>query len=165
MFFLPYVRKNIDEGLKYLGFVLNPNAYHFNDWLWLYKKIQVRIYLWVHWWLSRGRRLVLLNSVLSSIPMYWDSIANIPKGILTKIRKLCFHFLWSGHKEIGGVSLVKWTRLAMPKELGGWGIKNIYWSCISLAAKSLWRMIHNKMLWGRVMTSKYLSGMTIIEWI
>jgi hypothetical protein len=145
--------------------VLKPNAYHFNDWLWLYKKIQARISIWAHQWLSRGGRLVLLNSVLSSIPMYWASIVMIQKGLLTKIRKLCFHFLQSGNKEIGGVTLVKWSRTAMPKESGGWGIKNIYWFCKSLAAKSLWRLIHNKMLWSRVMTSKYLSGMTIIEWI
>jgi hypothetical protein len=26
-------------------------------------------------------------------------------------------------------------------------------------------LIHNKMLWGRVMTSKYLSGNKFVEWI
>jgi hypothetical protein len=52
----------------------------------------------------------------------------------------------------------------MSKELGGWGIKNIYWFCRALLMKSLWRLIHNKMLWGRVMDSKYLLGKSFIEW-
>jgi hypothetical protein len=120
---LPFARKSNDDGNKYLGLELKPNAYHYDDWLWLVKKIQVRIALWVHRWLSRGGRLVLFNSILSSIPVYWASVAKIPKGILSKIRKMCFHFLWLGHKEAGGVTLVKWSRLAMPKEMGGYGIK------------------------------------------
>jgi hypothetical protein len=60
--------------------------------------------------------------------------------------------------------LVKWSHLAMPKELGLWGIKNINWFCKSLVAKSLWRLIHNSMLWGRILTYKYLGGKSIMEW-
>jgi hypothetical protein len=114
----PFPTKNLDEGLKYLGFVLKPNDYLFRDWIWLYKKIQAKICCWVHRWLSRGGHLTLLNSVLSNIPIYWDSIAKIPKGIFTKIKNLCFHFMWSGNRERGGIPLVKWSKLAMPKELG-----------------------------------------------
>ena len=29
----PYILKPMDDGFKYLGFVLNPNAYSFRDWL------------------------------------------------------------------------------------------------------------------------------------
>jgi hypothetical protein len=50
----------------------------------------------------------------------------------------------------------------MPRELGKWGIKNIYRFCISLATKFLWRLIHKNLLWGRVMASKYIPCM---EWI
>lgn len=32
---LPLPRKHINEVLQYLGFILNPNAYGFDDWLWL----------------------------------------------------------------------------------------------------------------------------------
>ena len=39
----PYSLKPMDEGFKYLGFLLKPNAYSFKDWMWLYKKIEGRI--------------------------------------------------------------------------------------------------------------------------
>ena len=29
----PYILKPMDEGFKYLGFVLKPNAYSFKDWM------------------------------------------------------------------------------------------------------------------------------------
>ena len=78
----PYIIRPMDEGFKYLGFVLNPNAYSFEDWMWLYKKIEGRIGCWTYKFLSRGGRLVLLKAVLQSIPVYWATIAYIPKGIL-----------------------------------------------------------------------------------
>jgi hypothetical protein len=37
---LSFKKKNVDEGLKYLGFVLKTNDYLFRDWIWLYNKIQ-----------------------------------------------------------------------------------------------------------------------------
>jgi hypothetical protein len=65
---------------------------------------------------------------------------------------------------VEGIPLVKWSLLAMPKELGGWGIKNIVWFSKALATKSLWRLIHNRMLWGRVLISKYMARKSIEEW-
>jgi hypothetical protein len=37
--------------------------------------------------------------------------------------------------------LVKWQRLAMPKYLGGWGLKNIFFFSKELVTKSVWRLI------------------------
>jgi hypothetical protein len=82
---LPFPKKILDEGFKYLGFILKPNEYDFEDRLWLYKNVEAHISLWVNIWLSRGGRLIPLKSVVQSIPVCWDSIAKILKGILTKI--------------------------------------------------------------------------------
>jgi hypothetical protein len=38
---LSFPRKSLDEGFKYLKFNLKPNAYGFEDWLWLYKKLKL----------------------------------------------------------------------------------------------------------------------------
>jgi hypothetical protein len=62
---------------------------------------------------------VLVKVVLESILVYWMSIAHIPKGILDKIRKKCFSFLWVGKREKKGIPLVKWSRVANLKEVGG----------------------------------------------
>ena len=79
---LPYTIKPMDEGFKYLAFVLKPNAYSFKDWMWLYKKIEGCIGCWTYKFLSKGGSLVLLKEVLQSIRVYWATIAYIPKGIL-----------------------------------------------------------------------------------
>ena len=93
-------------------------------------------------------------------------IAYIPKGILTKIQKACFTFLWTVSKQNKGIPLVKWNIIAQPKVIGGWGIKNLPLFTKALAAKSLWRLIKNAdSLWGRVVCSKYLTNMEITDWI
>jgi hypothetical protein len=45
------------------------------------------------------------------------------------------------------------------------GHKKLFWFSKSLAAKNMWRLIHNDMLWGRVLVSKYISSSSILEWI
>ena len=89
----------MDEGFKYLGFVLNPNAYSFKDWMWLYKNFEGKIGCWTYKFLSRGGRLVLLKEVLQSILVYWATIAYIQKGILQKPRNKFFSFLWSAKRH------------------------------------------------------------------
>ena len=58
--------------------------------------------------------------------MYWMSLAWIPKGILEKARRICFRFLWSGKHEANVTPWVRWENIAVPKGLGGWGLKNIF---------------------------------------
>jgi hypothetical protein len=81
----PSQRKPLSKGLKYLGFNLKPDNYRKEDWSWLIRKVEARIAIWVNRLLSRGGRLVLIKAVLEGIPVYWNSIDAIPKGVLDKI--------------------------------------------------------------------------------
>ena len=56
-----------------------------------------------------------------------------------------------------GIHLVAWEKLAKPKMFGSWGIKNIFWARKALAMKSLWKVIFDQGLWGKVIRSKYLK--------
>ena len=100
---IPYFVKPLSKGFKYLGLFLKPNAYSFKDWMWLYKKIERRIGCLTNKFFSRGGILVLLKEVLQSIPVYWATIAYIPKYILQKLRKNIFSFLWSASKQSEGI--------------------------------------------------------------
>jgi hypothetical protein len=51
---------------------------------------------------------------------------------------------------------VKWSTLAIPKYLGGWGLKNIFLFAKALVAKSVWRLISTDNLWTQVVTHKYI---------
>ena len=61
---------NIENGCRYLGFVLNPNDYQKRDWAWLIRKIEKRLHLWCDKWLSRGGRLILVKYVLEVVHVY-----------------------------------------------------------------------------------------------
>jgi hypothetical protein len=124
--------------------------------------VEARTSLWVHRLLSRGGRLVLLKSVLQGIPIYWNSIAVVPKMVLNKIQSICSHFLWTGHKK--GPHLAKWSSIASPKELGGWGIKEIHLFAQALAGRNIWRLTTGDSLWTRVISSKYFPNQSIHEW-
>jgi hypothetical protein len=90
--FLPYDVKSVDEGFKYLGCFLKPNCYNKVDWYWLVRKFEKRIANWSLRWLSLGGRVTLVKVVLESIPVYWLSLAKIPKSILNIIRRRMFSF-------------------------------------------------------------------------
>lgn len=89
-------------------------------------------------------RLVLVKSMLESIPVYWMSIAHIPKGILHEVRKKLFSFLRSGRKDKERIHLVNWSILSRAKEHGGWDLKNIDLFGQALGAKCLWRLLFSK---------------------
>jgi hypothetical protein len=163
--FFSFEIKGLDAGLKYLGFHLKPNSYKKVDWMWLLAKMEKRLNIWSFKWLSQEGRLVLVKSVLEVIPVYWMSLAWIPKGIMEKIRKLCLKFLWEGAQDKFVIPWVKWSSLALPKYLGGWGLKNIFLFSKSLAANSSWRLITTDSLWTQVVIQKYIRPASIQDWI
>jgi hypothetical protein len=161
---IPAQSKPLSDGFKYLGFCLKPDCYKKEDWNWLIRKVETRILVWVNCLLSRGGHLVLLKSILESILVYWNSIATIPKGVLDKIRRLCFRFLWVGQKFPGGIHLASWKALSLPKELGGWGLKYIRLFTKSLAGHNMWHLSMGNSLWIRVMNSKYFPNLFVTDW-
>ena len=68
--FFHFPCKALDDGVKYLGFFLKPNGYKNCDCTWLLRKIEKRLMVWSHKWLSRVVRLVLVKAVLEAMPVY-----------------------------------------------------------------------------------------------
>eukprot|EP00253_Pinus_taeda_P030772 PITA_30772 len=161
----PFHLQPLDSPFKYLGFWLKPAAYKKEDWNWLITKLEARISHWSFKWLSRAGRLTLIKPVLLAIPVYWAALTWIPKGVLEKIRRLCFRFLWAGSKENSFLPWVAWDKLARPKDWGGWGIKRFPEFSLSLAEKSGWRLITMETLWTRVVKRKYIDPIPMEDWI
>ena len=89
----------------------------------------------------------------------------IPVGILEKIRKICFKFLWSCNKDSSSLPWSSWKVLANPKSLGGWGLKNPALFAKSLAAKNVWNLINGSGLWVEIAYQKYIYPLTLLDWI
>ena len=103
--------------------------------------------------------------LLQSIRVYWFSLVKVPTSTIHKLQKLVANFLWRGANKTIGFHLSKWKTIASPKELGGWGIRNIYWFAKSLAAKSCWRGIFGNSFWSQILKGKYIKGVDLSSWI
>ena len=150
--------------MKYLGFYLKPCKYMLKDWDWLITKVEKRIKNWSFKWLSKVGKLILVKAVLAAIPVYWMHFW-IPVGILERIRKICFKFLWFGNGETSGLPWSSWKDLANPKSLGGWGMKIPALFAKSLAAKNVWSLINGIGLWVQIAIQKYISPLSLLDWI
>ncbi|XP_062112656.1 uncharacterized protein LOC133823825 [Humulus lupulus] len=76
--------------------------------------------------LSRSGRLTLIQSVLSSIPMYYLSLFRIPKSVVGFIEKLMRDFLWEGADRSGADHLVSWQEVCKSQSHGGLGNGNLF---------------------------------------
>jgi hypothetical protein len=56
-----------------------------SEWSKVEERFQQKLSCWKAKYLSYGGRLVLLNSVLSSLPMFMMSFFEIPKGVLKNL--------------------------------------------------------------------------------
>jgi hypothetical protein len=71
----------------YLGLPMNTKKLNNMDWQMIENRIEKRLSGWKGKMLSVGGRLVLINSVLSSLPMFMMSFFELPRGVLEKNRQ------------------------------------------------------------------------------
>ncbi|XP_062118257.1 uncharacterized protein LOC133831865 [Humulus lupulus] len=106
--------------------------------------------------LSRGGRLTLIQSVLSSLLVYYLSLFRIPKNVVEVIEKLMCDFLWEGADKSGADHLVSWNEVCNSRSHGGLRIGNLVLRNKAFLMKWLWRFpLETLSLWHRVVKSRY----------
>src|SRR4051812_39282313 len=65
--------------------------------------------------LNQGSRLQLLQSVLTSMPIYFLCTLSIPQGILQQIERIMCQRLWRGNTDNPRQSLAALDRVCRPK--------------------------------------------------
>ena len=98
-------------------------ASHKSPSIWnpILEKFHGKLAGWKKLYLSKGGRLTLLKSMLSSLPTYYLSLFTIPSHVANKIEKIQRDFLWGDSK----VHLVGWDKVCVPKVNGGLGIRKL----------------------------------------
>ena len=79
--------------------------------------------------------MILINSVLTSIPIYFLSFFRVPRQVISKITRLQRNFLWGGAADQNKIPWIKWEKVCLPKEQGGLGVKDIISFNTSLLGK------------------------------
>ena len=103
-------------------------------------------------YLSKGGRLTLLKSTLSSLHTYYLSLFTIPTHVAYKIERMQRDFLLGDSKT----HLVGWDKVCAPLENGGLGVRKLTTFNRALLGKWLWRFgIEETRLWRRVIALKF----------
>lgn len=123
----------------YLGILLGANPNKLATWEQVITRIQQKLAGWKAKLLSRAGRLVLIKSVLNSIPLYYMSIYKISKGVVKKMIQLQCQFFWQVRGNGINLSLIKWLIIQKSKIFGGLGIEDHTIKNTGLLFKWWWR--------------------------
>ncbi|GKV05111.1 hypothetical protein SLEP1_g17152 [Rubroshorea leprosula] len=141
---------------KYLGMPMGANPRRVDTWKPLIETFRRKLSVWKGRFLSLGGRITLINSVLSSLPMFLMSVYLLPKKVIHEIDKIRRNFLWGGVEDNRKITWVSWDRVCYNKKEGGLGVKNL--RCFNMFLLGKWwaRLIEGeKGLWAKVLKEKY----------
>ncbi|KAJ4783797.1 RNA-directed DNA polymerase (reverse transcriptase)-related family protein [Rhynchospora pubera] len=126
---------------RYLGALLTPKNCAKKTGIMLLEKLNSKLTGWRSNLLSHAGRLVLIQSALMSIPVYFMSVKMIPKGIIKKMESLIAKFFWGKTDQVRYMSFVSWQRICQSREQGGLGIRQLQLFGEALYLKLIWAMI------------------------
>nr|KYP51226.1 Putative ribonuclease H protein At1g65750 family [Cajanus cajan] len=141
---------------SYLGLFIGANPNRLSTWQTVISKVEKKLTKWKGKLLSFGGRLVLLKSVLNSIPIYFLSFFKAPTGVISQLESLLKNFLWGGDDEHRKIAWVSWDDVCKEKHYGGLGVRDLRSFNLALLGKWRWRLlVERDCLWVKVITSIY----------
>jgi hypothetical protein len=105
---------------KYLGLPVGANPRKMSTWAPMVEKIRSKLNSWGNRHISFGGRLVLINSVLNSIPIFYMSLMKMPVQVRKKVVRIQRDFLWGGVNGRKKLSWVKWKVICREKKKEIW---------------------------------------------
>jgi exonuclease III len=148
---------------RYLGIPMHHRQLLNSDWRKVEERFEKKLSCWKAKYLSYGGRLVLLNSVLSSLPMFMMSFFEIPKGVLKNLDHFRSRFFWQGSSNQHKYRLARWDILCRPKDQGGLGILDLHLQNKCLLAKWLVNLLNTNGTWQSLLRNKYLRTKTLTQ--
>ncbi|XP_057746330.1 uncharacterized protein LOC130965578 [Arachis stenosperma] len=146
--------KEASLPVKYLGIQLGANPRLVKTWKPIIEKVEEKLSLWKAKVLNKAGKLVLIKSVLNSLPVYYLSLYKMPKAVAEKLISLQRRFLWSKEDGRLGMAMIRWEVVQAPKKLGGLGVGDAMVRNAALLFKWWWRFSKEDCpLWKKVVCS------------
>jgi ribonuclease HI/exonuclease III len=148
------------DNFIYLGIPIFKSSLKVAHWTPLIDKLKSKIQNWGVHWLNKAGKLVLMNAVITSLPIYQCSVLLAPKTISNKIDELLRKFFWEGGRNCERkLHLVNWSKVKTPQMEGGLNIRDVASHNIAMGGKILWNMTAGKQTWSKqLLRKKYFSG-------
>ena len=138
----------------YLGLPLGAPHKSLSMWDEVEERVRRRLALWKRQYISKGGRITLIKSTMTSMPIYQMSLFRMPKVVARRLEKLQRDFLWGGRNLERNTHLVKWEVVCTDKEKGGLGIRKL--ALLNKALLGRWIFAFEKEnLWKKVISVKY----------
>lgn len=154
-----------DKIVKILGFTMDflPSKYleipffmgtkKSSYWSSVVQRIQSRIAAWKTRWLSLADRILLIKSVLSTIPNDFLAVLKAPIKFLQHIQKLIRSFLWTGNmNDVKKIPLISLQEMANFQAAGGVGIHDLAKRNEAFGRNLVWKMYQKpQSTWCKIM--------------
>ncbi|WVZ96321.1 hypothetical protein U9M48_041976 [Paspalum notatum var. saurae] len=148
---------------RYLVLPMHFRKLNNKEWKLIEDRIEKKLSNWKGKMLSYGGILVLLNSVISSLPMFMISFFEVLRGILKKIDYFGSRFFWQNDSHKKKYRLIKWPLVCLPKDLGGLGVQNLEIQNKCLLSKCLFKLCNEEGMWQELIKNKYLKGKPLVQ--
>ena len=148
---------------KYLGVPIHYRRLRNDEWQPVECRFEGKLGCWKGKMLSYGDRLVLVNSVLTSLPMFMLSFLEIPKGVRKRLDFYRSRFFWQDDENKRKYRLTKWNLICRPKDQGGLGVEVLELKNKCLLSKWLFKLLNEEGVWQELLQNKYLQSKTLAQ--
>ncbi|XP_047057289.1 uncharacterized protein LOC124663662 [Lolium rigidum] len=148
---------------RYLGIPIHYKKLKNSDWYPVETRFESKLGCWKGKLLSYGDRLVLINSVLTSLPMFMLSFLRIPVGVRKRLDFYRSRFFWQSDENKKKYRLTKWNIVCRPKDQGGLGIEVLEIKNRCLLSKWLFKLLNENGVWQELLHNKYLAHKTLSQ--
>ena len=127
--------------LKYLGIPVHYRTLRNAEWNPIENRFSSKLGCWRSKLLSYGDRLVLINLVLTTLPMFMLSFLEIPIGVRKRLDFYRSNFFWQSNEHKKKYRLSKWNILCRPKDQCGLRIEVLELKDKCLLRKWLFKLL------------------------
>jgi hypothetical protein len=119
---------------------------------------------WAEKNLSYPGKEALLKSVIQAKATFSMSCFQLSKGTCKKFNSLMGGFWWSGNLDKRSMHWIAWDKLAIPKNQGGMGFRDMLAFNVALLGKQAWRLVTNpNSLCAQVLQTRYYHNCNFLE--